>query len=75
MGKMSVNSAKKARGVKDIVKYIFYFPWFTGETTRGHWSLIVRSNNTHGRVAFYHMDSLNRLGNSASYARLNTPFY
>jgi hypothetical protein len=38
----------------------------------GHWSLILRYKN---KVAFYHMDSLNRFDNSASYALSNTPLY
>jgi hypothetical protein len=61
--------------VKDVAKHILYFPCFTGETTGGHWSLIVWSKSTHGKVAFYHMDALNRLDNSAPYAQSNTPLY
>jgi hypothetical protein len=57
------------------VKHILYIPWLTRETTRGHWSLIVRFKSTHGKVTFYHMDSLNRFDNSASYALSNTPSY
>jgi hypothetical protein len=66
MGTRHGNNAQRARDVKDVVKHIFYIPWFTGEKTRGHWSLIVRSKSTHGKVAFYHMDSSNRFKNSAS---------
>jgi hypothetical protein len=75
MGTKRVKSAQRARDVKDVVKHILYIPWFTGETTGGHWSLIVRSKSTHGKVSFYHMDSLNRFNDSASYALLNTPLY
>jgi hypothetical protein len=41
MGTKRVNNAQKAKDVKDIAKHILYSPWFTGNTTRGHWSLIV----------------------------------
>jgi hypothetical protein len=77
MGTKRVNSAQRARDVKDVVKHILYIPWFTGETTggRGHWSLILRSKSTHGKVAFYHMDPLNCFNNSASYVLSNTPLY
>jgi hypothetical protein len=75
MGTRRINSAQRARDVKDVVKHILYIPWFTGETTGGNWSLIVRSKSTHGKVAFYHMDSLDRFNNSASYALSNTPLY
>jgi hypothetical protein len=75
MGTRRVNSAQRARDVKDVVKHILYIPWFTGETTGGHWSLIVRSKSTHGKVAFYHMDSFKHFDNSASYALPNTPVY
>jgi hypothetical protein len=73
MGTMRVNSAQRARDVKDLVKHILCIPWSTGEKTGGHWSLMVRSKSTHGKVAFYHMDSLNRFNNNASYAISNTP--
>jgi hypothetical protein len=75
MGMKLVNSAQRARDAKDVVKHILYIPWFTGETTGGDWSLIVRSKSTHGKVALYHMDSLNRFDNSASCALSNTPLY
>jgi hypothetical protein len=75
MGMKCVNSSQRARDVKDVVKHILYIPWFTGETTGGHWSLTVWSRSTHGKVAFYHMDSLNHFNNSASYALLKTPLY
>jgi hypothetical protein len=75
MGTRRVNSAQRAREVKDVVKHILYITWFTGETTGGHWSLIVQSKSTHGKVAFYHMESLNRFNNNASYALSNTPLY
>jgi hypothetical protein len=75
MGTRRVNSDQRARDVKDVVNHILYIPWFTGETTGGHWSLIVRSKSTHGKVAFYHMDSLNCFNNNASYALSNTPLY
>jgi hypothetical protein len=65
VGTRRVDSAQRARDVKDVVKHILYIPW----------SLIVRSKSTHGKVAFYHMDSLNRFNNSASYALSNTPLY
>jgi hypothetical protein len=68
MGMKRVNSAQKESGIKDVAKHILYIPWFTGEITGVHWSLMVRSKNTHGKVAFYHMNSLNRFNNSASYA-------
>jgi hypothetical protein len=68
MGTESVNNSQKANDMKDIAKHILYIPWFTGETTGGYWSLIVRYKNTHGKVAFYHMDSLNHFENSVSYA-------
>jgi hypothetical protein len=74
-GTRRVNSAQRARDVKDALKHILYIPWFTGETTGGHWSLIVRSKSTHGKDAFYHMDPLNCFNNSASYALSNTPLY
>jgi hypothetical protein len=57
MKKKRVNSAQKARDAKDVTKHILFIPWLTGETTGVHWSLIVRSKSTHGKVAFYHMDS------------------
>jgi hypothetical protein len=76
MGTKRVNSAQKAKDVKDIAKDICYIPWFTGKTTGGgSWTLIVRYKNTHGKFAFYHMNSLNFFDNSASYALLNTPLY
>jgi hypothetical protein len=75
MGTKRVNSAQRARDVKDVVKHILYIPWFTGETTGGHWSLIVLYKSTHVKVAFYHMDSLNHFNNNASYALSNTPLY
>jgi hypothetical protein len=75
MGTKRVKSAQRAKDVKDVVKHILYIPWFTGETTGGHWSLIVWSKSTHDKVAFYHMDSLDRFDNSASYALSNTPLY
>jgi hypothetical protein len=75
MGTKRVNSAQRARDVKDIAKHIMYIPWFTGETTGGHWSFILRSKSTHGKVVFYHMDSLNCFDNSALYALSNTPLY
>jgi hypothetical protein len=75
MGTKRVNSAQRAMDVKDVVKHILYIPWFTGKTTGEHRSLIVRSKSTPGKVAFYHMDSLNRFENSASYALSNTPLY
>jgi hypothetical protein len=55
MGTKRINSAQRARDVKDVAKHILYFPWFTGGDG-GHWSLIVWSKSTHGNVAFYHMD-------------------
>jgi hypothetical protein len=36
MGTRRVNSAQRARDVKDLVKHILCIPWFTGETTGGH---------------------------------------
>jgi hypothetical protein len=75
MGARRINSAQRARDVKDLSRQILCIPWFTGEITGGHWSLIVRSKSTHGKVAFYHMDSLNRFNNNASYALSNTPLY
>jgi hypothetical protein len=75
MGARRVNSAQRARDVKDLSRHILCIPWFTGETTGGHWSLIVRSKSTHGKVAFYPMDSLNCFNNNASYALLITPLY
>jgi hypothetical protein len=75
MGTKRVNSAQMARDVKDAVKHILYIPLSTGETTGGHCSLIVWSKSTHGKVAFYHMDSLNRFNNSASYGLSNTLLY
>jgi hypothetical protein len=75
MGTKRVNSAQRARDVKDVAKRILYIPWFTGEKTGGHWSLIVWSKSTHGKVAFYHMESLKRFDNSASYALSNTSLY
>jgi hypothetical protein len=73
MGARCVNSAQRARDVKDLSKHVLCIPWFTGETTGGHWSLMVRSKSIHGKAAFYHMDSLNRFNNNASYALSNTP--
>jgi hypothetical protein len=75
MGTKNVNNAKNAKDAKDIAKHILYIPWFTGETIGGHWPLIVRYKNTHGKVAFYHMDSLNCFDNSAPHALSNTPLY
>jgi hypothetical protein len=37
MGTKRLNSAQKARDVKDVAKHILYIPCFTGETTGGHW--------------------------------------
>jgi hypothetical protein len=75
MGARRVNSAQRARDVKDLVKHILCIPWFTGETTGGHWSLIVRSKSKDGKIALYHMDSLDRFNHNASYALSNTPLY
>jgi hypothetical protein len=75
MGARRVNSAQRARDVKDLSRHILCISWFTGETTGGHYSLIVRSKSTHGKVDFYHMDSLNRFNNNASYALSNIPLY
>jgi hypothetical protein len=75
MGMKRLNSAQNARDAKDVAKHIWYIPRFTGETTGGHWSSIVRYKSSHGKVAFYHMDSLNHSDNSASYALSNTPLY
>jgi hypothetical protein len=69
-----VDSAQRERDVKDVVKHILYIPWFAGETAGGG-SLIVRSKSTHDKVSLYHMDSLNRFNNSASYTLSNTPLY
>jgi hypothetical protein len=74
-GNEAHKNSQKAKDVKDIAKHILYIPWFTGETTGGHWSLMVRYKNTHGKVAFYHIDSLNRFDNSESYILSNTPLY
>jgi hypothetical protein len=41
MGKRRVNSAQRARDVKDLVKHILYIPWFTGVTTGG--ALVINS--------------------------------
>jgi hypothetical protein len=35
MGTRRVNSAQRARDVKDLVKHILYIPWFTGEQPGG----------------------------------------
>jgi hypothetical protein len=35
MGTRRVNSAQRARDVKDVVKHILCIPWFTEETTGG----------------------------------------
>jgi hypothetical protein len=35
MGTRCINSAQRARDVKDVVKHILYIPCFTGETTGG----------------------------------------
>jgi hypothetical protein len=59
MGTEHSNYAKKVKGMKDIAKHILYILLCTGETIRGHWSLVVWHRHTHGKVAFYHMDSLN----------------
>jgi hypothetical protein len=75
MGVEHLNNAQKANGMKDLVKHILHILWFTGETNRGHWSLIVRRRNTRGKVAFYHMESLNHFDNHAPYALSNTPLY
>jgi hypothetical protein len=75
MGTKNVKYAKKATDVKDIMKHILYIPWFTGRTNGGHWILIAWYKNTNGKVAFYHMDSLNNFDNSAPYALSNTPIY
>jgi hypothetical protein len=75
MGTEHVNYAQKAKGMKDIVKHILYIPWVTGETTRVHWSLIVQHRNTHGKVAFYHMDSLKCFDKHSPYTLSNTPLY
>jgi hypothetical protein len=75
MGTEHLNYAQKAKGMKDTVKHILYIPLFTGETTRGHWSLIVRHINTHGKVALYHMDSLSRFDDHAPYTLSNTALY
>jgi hypothetical protein len=69
MGSKNVNNAQKAKDVKDIAKHILYIPWFTGETTGGHWSLVVWYKHTHGKVAFYYIDSLNQLYNMPLYHR------
>jgi hypothetical protein len=52
MGTKLANTAQKSRDVKDIGKHRLYIKWFTGETTGGHWSLIVWYKNTHGKVDF-----------------------
>jgi hypothetical protein len=37
MGTRRVKSAQRTRDAKDLVKHILCIPWFTGETTGGHW--------------------------------------
>jgi hypothetical protein len=43
-------------------------PLFSGNTTAGHWTLIVRHMNRHGKVFLYHFDSLNNFDNVESHA-------
>ena len=69
------NYVQRAMAVMDIPKHIMYIPWFTGETTGGHWSLIVRTRSTRGNVTFHHIDSLNRFDSNDKYALSNTPMY
>ena len=57
------------------MNHILFIPWFTGETTKGHWSLIVRHRKPKGNAAFYHIDSLNKYDRHARYALTNTPLF
>jgi hypothetical protein len=53
------NSAKSAEQLQHINIHIMFIPWFSGNTTASHWTLIVRHRNRHGKVFLYHFDSLN----------------
>jgi hypothetical protein len=55
--------------------HIMFIPWFSVNTTAGHWTLIVRHRNQHGKVFIYHFDSLNNFDNVESHALSYTPLY
>jgi hypothetical protein len=52
-----------------------FIPWFSGNTTAGHWTLIVRHRNRNGKVFLYYFDSLNNFDNVESHALSYTPLY
>jgi hypothetical protein len=69
------NSAKNAEQLQHINSNIMFIPWFSGNTTAGHWTLIVRHRNRHGKVFLYHFDSLNNFDNVEFHALSYTPLY
>jgi hypothetical protein len=69
------NSAKSAEQLQHINSHIMFIPWFSGNTTAGHWTLIVRHRNRHSKVFLYHFDSLNNFNNVESHALSYTPLY
>jgi hypothetical protein len=69
------NSEKSAEQLHHINSHVKCFPWLSGNTTAGHWTLIVRHRNQHGKVFLYHFDSLNNFDNVESRAHSYTPLY
>jgi hypothetical protein len=69
------NSAKSAEQLQHINSHIMFIPWFSGNNTAGHWNLIVRHRNRHGKVFFYHFDSIHNFDNVESHALAYTPLY
>jgi hypothetical protein len=52
-----------------------FIPWFSGNTTVVHWTLIVRHRNRHSKVFLYHFDALNNFDSVESHALSYTPLY
>jgi hypothetical protein len=69
------NSAKSAKQLQHINSHIMFIPWFLGNTTAGHWTLIVRHRNRNGKAFLYHFGSLNNFDNVESHALSYTPLY
>jgi hypothetical protein len=69
------NSAKSAEQLHHINNHIMLIPWFSGNTTAGHWTLIVRHRNRNGKLLLYHFDSFNNFNNVEYHALLYTPLY
>jgi hypothetical protein len=69
------NSAKSAKQLQHINSHTMFIPWFSGNTTAGHWTLIVRHRNGNGKIFLYHFDSLNNFDNVESHALSYTPLY